>query len=195
MSSIQTLFAQRYTPLTDFYVAGYWTQVSHAHMRKRPHPRTNSIAWVLWHIARCEDAGVARFVADQPQVFDHGNWGVMLNLPWRHHGSDMTLVEVDELNARIDLAALQAYMQAVHAQTHTVLAQIDAYNLDAQLPESLVRQVVVSEGLAVRNADGFVTNYTGWSVGKCLMTFALTHPYQHVGEMEVIASLLDIQWE
>jgi hypothetical protein len=189
------LFLQRYIPLTAVYIAGFWTHVPPEQMRRRPHPRVNSIAWNLWHIARCEDAGVARFVADQPQEFDRGAWGRHLMLPWRHHGSEMTLTEVDELSAHIDLTALHAYMLAVHAQTRAVLANLMAYDLDDTLAEAAVRRIVVDEGLAIRHADGFVHNYTGWSKGKFLLTMALTHPFQHVGEMEVIASLCDISFD
>jgi hypothetical protein len=32
-------------------------------------------------------------------------------------------------------------------------------------------------------------NYSGWTHAKCLTHFALTHSYQHVGEMDVITSL------
>jgi len=42
---------------------------------------------------------------------------------------------------------------------------------------------------------GLVANYAGWTRGKCLLNFALTHPYQHVGEMGVIASLLGIEFD
>ena len=66
--------------------------------------------------------------------------------------------------------------------------------LDNTLDAAFVQQVVDHEGLALRNQAGFTTNYTGWSLGKCLMTFALTHPFQHVGEMEVLASLLNIDF-
>jgi hypothetical protein len=52
MSTISTLFMQRYTPLTEFYLEGFWQMVTPDQMRQRPHPRLNSIAWVMWHIAR-----------------------------------------------------------------------------------------------------------------------------------------------
>jgi hypothetical protein len=58
-----------------------------------------------------------------------------------------------------------------------------------------VRQIVVDEGLGHSNPAGLVANYVGWTKGKCLLNFALTHPYQHVGEMGVIASLLGIEFD
>ncbi|MFZ9858264.1 MAG: DinB family protein [Roseiflexaceae bacterium] len=195
MNTISTMFMQRYTPLTEFYLEGFWQYVSPDQMRQRPHQRVNSIAWVMWHIARVEDAGLNRFVMQQPQVLDSGDWTTQMNLPWRHHGGEMTLSEVDELSARIDLDGLHRYMQAVQTRTRAIVATLDETILAQPLDVAFVQQVVVDEGLVLRNATGFVTNYASWGKGKCLMTFALTHPFQHVGEMETIASLMNITFD
>ena len=32
-------------------------QLTDDQMRRRPHPHLNSIAWLLWHMARSEDMG------------------------------------------------------------------------------------------------------------------------------------------
>jgi hypothetical protein len=164
-------------------------------MRRRPHPKVNSIAWNLWHLSRVEDAGVSRFVADLPQVLDQGGWAEKLNIPWRHHGSGMTFDEVDELDERINLPALQEYSQAVAERTQQVVASISLDALDAVLTLDRVQKIVVDEGLGHADPTGLVANYTGWTKGKCLMNFALTHPYQHVGEMGVIASLLGVEFD
>jgi len=192
---ISTIFLQRYDPLYNNYLAGYWKQVPHELMRQRPHPRVNSIAWNLWHIARCEDAGLNRFVVDGSQVLDDGNWMERMNLPWRHHGSEMSLAEVDELNRRVDLSALQDYSQAVQERTRVIVRALEMEGLNVAMEEARLRQIMVDEGLTHSNAEGFIGNYLGWTKGKCLMTFGLTHSWQHVGEMEVLASLLGVEFE
>lgn len=186
------LFLQRYNVLHDFYLEGIWETVSEELMRQRPHARVNSIAWNLWHLTRVEDAGLNRFVVDRPQVFDEGAWSQQLNLPWRHHGTGMTFAEVDELNRRIDLAALRAYSRAVRERTRALLPHIRLEALTAVLSQERVQTIVVDEGLAHSEAAALVQNYTGWDKGRCLMTFCLTHSYQHVGEMDVLASLLGV---
>lgn len=193
--SFAQLFFQRHDVLYGFWLAGFWDAVSDGLMRQRPHPRVNSIAWNLWHLSRVEDAGVSRFVADLPQVLDEGGWAEKLNVPWRHHGSGMTFDEVDELNERIDLPALHEYSQAVAERTRHVVTSVPLDELDAVLTLDRVRQVVVDEGLGYGDPAGLVANYTGWTKGKCLLNFALTHPYQHVGEMGVIASLLGVEFD
>ncbi len=192
--NIPTIFLQRYDPLYNAYLAGYWQQVQLDQMRLRPHPQVNSIAWNLWHIARCEDAGLNRFVVDGTQVLDDGNWLERMGLPWRHHGSGMSLAEVDELDERINLDALQEYSQAVQERTRTILKSLKLEDLDDAMEENQLRKILVNEGLAHSNAEGFIKNYLGWTKGKCLLTFGLTHSWQHLGEMEVLASLLGVDF-
>jgi hypothetical protein len=189
------LFLQRYDVLYEFWLGGIWEMVPDDKKRQRPHPQVNSIAWNLWHVIRVEDAGLNRFVADHPQVLDQDAWLQKLNVPWRHHGSGMNFAEVDDLNQRIDLGALHEYGRAVQVRTHEIVTHIDRVDLDAKLQEERVRAIVIDEGLAYGEARDLVDTYTGWTKGKCLMNFGLTHPYQHVGEMGVIASLLGVVFD
>lgn len=192
---LHQLFLQRHDVLYDFWLGEVWTVVPAALLRQRPHPRVNSIAWNLWHLARVEDAGLNRFVADRTQVLDDGEWMARLKLPWRHGGGNMTFAEVDELNQRIDLPALHDYSLAVQARTREIVTQIDTLDLDATLQADRLRMILVDEGFAHSNPEGFLQNYLGWSKGRCLMNFGLTHGYQHAGEIGVIASLLGVEFE
>ena len=72
-------------------------QLSEAQLRGRPHPRVNTIAWLLWHMARVEDVGVNRFVADRPQVLEDG-WLTKLGVDRRDVGTGMSDAEVDEFS-------------------------------------------------------------------------------------------------
>jgi hypothetical protein len=55
--------------------------------------------------------------------------------------------------------------------------------------------VLFAEGLAYRDPAGLLQNYLGWTKGKCLFNLGLTHTYQHVGEIGVIATLLGIEFD
>lgn len=191
--NVQQLFLQRYTVLYDFWLAGFWEAVPDDLMRRRPHPRVNSIAWNLWHLTRVEDAAMNRFIVDLPQILDAGQWMQRMNVPWRHNGSEMTFAEADDLNQRIDLQALHDYAGAVQLRTREIIAQLHADSLDETMKEDRLRVILFDEGLAGPRAAGLLENYTGWSKGKVLMNLALTHAYQHVGEMGVIASLLGVE--
>lgn len=192
---IPQLFLERYDPLCNFWLAGIWESMPPDLMRQRPHPRLNSIAWIFWHMTRVEDAGLNRFVTDGVQVLDEEPWMERMNLPWRHNGGEMTFAEVDELSQRVDLTALHAYSRAVQARTRRIVPQLTLDDLSPQMEQERLRQILVDEGLALRGAEAYIQNYLGWSKGKCLMSFALTHPYQHLGEIETLAALLGVVFE
>lgn len=186
------LFFVRYTVLYDFWLEVIWEDVDEALIRQRPHPRVNSLAWNLWHVARVEDSAVSRFICDQPQELDAGDWMEKMNLPLRHNGFAMTLEEVDALSQQIDLPGLRGYLAAIRARTQEAAAGLDLSVLAETLTRERVTQVLVEEGLAGPRAEGLVENYTGWSKAQCLMNLCLTHSYHHVGEMNVISSLLGL---
>jgi hypothetical protein len=186
------LFLARYEALRSFYLSRVWAHTDEAQMRRRPDSRLNSIVWNLWHLNRAEDAGINRFVADRPQVLDEGDWTTKMKVPHRHNGTGMTLDEVDALSRTIELGALRGYSEAVSLRTLAVIPTIDSATLDGTLDETKVRRVLLEEGVAGPNAAWLVDSFTGWTKGQCLMHFGLTHGYQHVGEMGVLAALLDV---
>ena len=44
----------------------FFDTLSDEQMRHRPQPMVNSLAWLIWHMARVEDAGINRLVANRP---------------------------------------------------------------------------------------------------------------------------------
>lgn len=192
--NLTELFLQRYNALYDFWLGGVWEMVPDDLMRQRPHPQVNSIAWILWHLTRVEDAGLNRFVVDGSQVLDDGSWMEKMNLPIRHNGGDMNFAEVDDLSQRINLQALQEYSKAVQLRTREIVSQLTYDSLDSVMEEDYLRVILFDEGLASPRSAGLLQNYLGWTKGKCLMNFGMTHPYQHVGEIGVIASLLGVDF-
>jgi len=66
----------------------------------------NSLAWLLWHLARAEDAVVNVVVGAREQVLSAGDWPRRLGV------------------ARLDLAAARAYRDAVGRRTQEVVASL-----------------------------------------------------------------------
>src|SRR6266704_5194407 len=111
-----SFFLLRYGDLHRLLIDDLLKGLSDAQVRGRPTPGVNTIAWLLWHMARIEDVGVNRFLVDGTQVLDEG-WGARLGVARRDVGTGMSDGEVDELSARIDLPALRGYWEAVTART------------------------------------------------------------------------------
>lgn len=193
--NLSQLFFQRYEPLCDFWLADLWTLVPDALMRQRPHPRVNSIAWILWHMYRVEDAGINRFIFDRPQVLDEGNWMDRMNVHYRHNGGDMSFAEVDDLSQRINIEGLHEYVLAVQGRTRETVGTLAMDDMDEVMQEDRLRKILVDEGLAHSNPEGYIQNYLNWNKGKVLFNFAITHPYQHLGEISTLATLLGVEFD
>jgi len=182
------LFLSRYEPLRRGHIDKVWQQLDGAQMRYRA-PGLNSIVWNLWHIARAEDLGINRFVTDRGQVLDDEGWLDRLGIDVRYQGTGQTAEEATETTTRLDPAALRGYTKAVEHRTRMVVDALERDELGRTLEPGRIHQVLFDEGFAHPNAAWLEKAYTGWHRGKCLIHFGLTHSYQHVGEIGVLASL------
>ena len=184
-----TFFLSRYGDLHTGLVDGLLAKLPEAHLRTRPHPGVNTIAWLLWHSARIEDVAVNRFLADRPQVLDDG-WFERLAVGRRDVGTGMSDAEVDELSAGIDLQALRGYWDATSARTLALVETLRGSDLEATVPGERVRSVVRSES-AVAPGVEWLTEF--WAGGRSrawiLAQTALLHPYGHYYEARVAAGL------
>ena len=72
----------------------------------RPTSTANSIAWLLWHSARVQDAQVAQ-IAGTEQVWFTGGWVDQfgMDLPRDAHGYGMSAEDVGKVRAPADLLA------------------------------------------------------------------------------------------
>lgn len=176
--------AQLHGPMTDTELLGGMTDYE---LRARPHG-VNSIVWLLWHVARCEDGAINFFVAGQPQVLEREPWMDRLNVPLRHKGTAMTSDEVDALSARIDVAALRAYWTAVGANTCSVVSALAAGQLDEIVTAEERRRVLVDAGFGGphENLDALQARPRGWF----LAWPGLTHSYGHFFEGFVTRGLV-----
>ncbi|HTY28931.1 MAG TPA: mycothiol transferase [Mycobacterium sp.] len=98
----------------------------------RPTSTANSIAWLIWHSARIQDAQLAA-ICGVEQVWFSGGWvdRFNLDLPRDAHGYGHTAEEVGKVRVPADLLA--GYYHAVHKLTLEYIAGVT--------PEELARVV------------------------------------------------------
>jgi hypothetical protein len=89
----------------------------------RPTATANSIAWLIWHSARVQDAQVAD-IAGVEQVWSSGGWvdRFALDLPRDATGYSHSADEVGRVRAPADLLA--GYYSAVHKMTLEYIASL-----------------------------------------------------------------------
>ena len=95
----------------------------------RPGPEANSIAWLVWHLARVQDDHLAE-VAGVEQVWTAQGFAGRFDLPLGvdETGYGHSSAEVGKVRADGDLLA--AYLAAVHEQTIGYLATVGPDDLD-----------------------------------------------------------------
>jgi len=96
-------------------------------------PGHNSIAWIIWHIARGEDWSVNTMLRGEEQLLTRDDWNRRLGLQRLDWGPGMTDDEMVELTEKIDLTALREYFDAVTADTRRFIASFDFDRLDDPL--------------------------------------------------------------
>lgn len=156
-------------------------------MRMRPGKGLNSLVWILWHMARTEDAAVNPVVAGRDQVLDD-EWMRRMNVPWRIIGTGMTDDEVSEMTARADIAAVRAYRSAVGLRTREVVRALRPEAWDEIVGvEDLKRAAVAG---AFRDwVEGAKYPWLGWTRGEQLASSALRHNAAHIGEAVTVRGL------
>jgi hypothetical protein len=156
-------------------------------MRIRPGQGLNSLVWLLWHMARTEDAAVNPVVAGRDQVLDD-EWIRRMNVPWCIIGAGMTDDEVTEMTVRADIAAVRAYRTAVGLRTREVVRA-----LRPEAWDEIVGVEDIKRGAAAGAFRDWVegANYPwlGWIRGDQLASSALRHNAAHIGEAVTIRGL------
>jgi hypothetical protein len=171
--------------LSDQIVAG----LTDGQIRARPAPGLNSIAWLLWHIARSEDVMVGVLLTERGQVLDEGDWLPGLNLAQRDMGTGMDDAGVSLVSAEIDIAALLAYRLAVGARTREVVPTLHSATWDDPVEPGCL----LAAGAFPDREDGLHRVGTYWQgrTRRYILTTSLaTHSYQHLGEANAIRSLV-----
>jgi hypothetical protein len=158
-------------------------------MRCRP-KGLNSIAWLVWHMARCEDV-LNVLIADRPQILDQGGWFDRLHVAHRDVGTGMADDEVTDLSASVDLEALRGYYHAVGQSTLEILTSLQPQKLD-EIPD-LRRLHPDAEGVFRECAMWGISEREGLSKGWWLSHLGSTHNQMHRGEALTIRGLQGIR--
>lgn len=152
-------------------------------LRRRPDEHTNSIVWLLWHMARSEDVGVNLVLTERRQVLDD-DWCTRMNIEDRDIGTGMTMQEVQLMSEQLDPSAVRAYRRAVGERTREVVAELDWPATDATVPEQRIDAVIRSGVL--RPAASWVEDF--WRVQPLVFFLWLTtgHNYMHLQEAFIV---------
>jgi len=161
-----------------------------AQLRARPHG-LNSLVWIFWHIARCEDVAINVIVAGRPQVFDEDGWAERLRVSRRDVGTGMTPEEVAVLSEQIDVAALRAYRAAVGRRTREVATSLPAAEWETVSDAEDLRRVVAQGAIGpAAPAAALERLWLGKTNAWVLHWLGVGHNLLHIGQGRWIRKFL-----
>jgi hypothetical protein len=158
--------------------------LSDEQMRVRPREDLNSLAWLMWHIARAEDIIVGQVVGRGSQVFDDA-WMKRLGIARRDFGIGMTSPEVTELTRRIDVGALREYRDAVGRRTREIIAGFRPEDWSGAVQADAVERAAAAGAFGART-EALAKAFPGRPRTAVLSGIALFHSAGHMGEAATV---------
>lgn len=152
-------------------------------MRAMPKGSPHSVAWKIWHIARCEDVTMNLLLAGSPQVLTSGNWLDQLGITCVSVGNEMSSEEIAEMSAAINLKALLAYRLAVGKRTRSIVRRLDGGGLwKPPTPDRL--QHLFEEGAVIDQVAWLRDYWGGQPAANLFLMPASRHCFVHLNEID-----------
>jgi len=153
-------------------------------MRARPREDLNSLAWLMWHIARAEDIFSNVILSGRDQILDDG-WLGRLKTPRRDFGIGMTKPEVAELTSRVDVGALREYRDAVGRRTQEVIRGFGPTDWQGELQAATLEKAAAL-GCFGPKGEMVAKAFTGRPRIGILGGLLVTHSAMHMGEAQTV---------
>ncbi len=160
------------------------------HLRMVPTGEEHSIAWLLWHMTRCEDITMNLLVVRGKQGLVTGGHLGRMKIAWRDTGNTMTPDDIVNFSEAVDLDALRAYRVAVARQTNALIHQMDSRELNRKVRAEDMRRVW-DEGALLPGAESIGSYWGNRTIAGLLLMPATRHQLQHLMEALAIIRKLD----
>lgn len=158
-------------------------------VRQIPDKVDHSIAWILWHIARCEDITMNILIAGSPQVLNREEWLDHLHIQVADTGNTMDMDERAAFSNAVDIPVLRAYRLAVGKRTREIVQGLKVSDLKKKpSPAAIAR--VWDEGAVLEGADGIVEYWRKRTYAGLLLMPATRHNLTHLNEANQIKKII-----
>ncbi len=155
--------------------------------RLKPGQGTNSVAWLLLHMARIEDVTFNLLVMEKAQVFE--GWFEQLGFDRRDVGTGMSDEEVLELSKTMHLPTLRAYWDAVGKTTQDLARILHPAELKERPDPRSIQQLFEVGAITPR-----LTELAQWwgqqTKGVLLFQPVSRHVFQHLQEIRQVRERL-----
>lgn len=141
-----------------------------------PTSKDETIAWVLWHIARIEDLTMNLLVDRKEQVFN-ADWKEKLNVSIMDTGNALTDDEIMKLSTNINIEELLAYRNAVAKRTREIVSGLKSEDMKRKMDKSDLERILAEGGVTKQEDSIWLLDFWG---KKDVAGILLMPPTRHV---------------
>ncbi len=134
----------------------------------QPTLESNSIDWMVWHMARVEDNLVNVVLQKRVPIWERDGWGKCLGIAYTGAGAGMTMDEIRAMGG-IDVPKVMGYYRSIRKET-------SGYFANAMSEDDLSR--VIEH-----------TNFRGWT-GAQILGRLLCEEAEHLGQIEYLRGMM-----
>ncbi|HSB67025.1 MAG TPA: DinB family protein [Anaerolineales bacterium] len=158
-------------------------------LRSVPPKFEHSVAWILWHLARCEDLTMNMLVAGTDQVLESQGWKEKLHSPILHTGNEIKSQEIIQFSQAVDLENLKAYRSAVGRSTRQVVSRLRPSDLSMKVKGERMDMVRALDAVL---DPGILNYWSRRSMAGLLLMPPTRHCFTHLNEALRIKNNLPI---
>ncbi len=137
----------------------------------RPTLESNTISWIVWHMARVEDNWVNRAMRQSTSIWDDGGWSEKLDIDVEGNGYSQTAEDIRSM-PRIDVGLTMRYYADVRAASTSFFEHLE--------DEEALQKVVVHP-----SGDPSLNVSWAWVFGHLLCEEA-----QHLGQIAYLRGMM-----
>lgn len=141
-----------------------------------PTSKDETIAWVLWHIARIEDLTMNVLVAGEEQVFNQ-SWKERLSVEITDTGNALSDEEIMELSRNLNIDELICYRNAVAGKTRETIRHLNAADFRREVRPGDLERIMAMGGVTQQEDSMWLLEFWG---KKDVAGILLMPPTRHV---------------
>jgi hypothetical protein len=141
-----------------------------------PTQKDETIAWVIWHIARIEDLTMNFLVARKEQIFSE-EWKDKLGITLVDTGNAWSDPEIMEMSHDVNLEELLNYWDEVGRQTQKVISDLKAEDMKRKVNPEDLQKILQAGGITTQKDSIWLLDFWG---KKDVAGLLLMPPTRHV---------------